>query len=185
MSSSVRPWSGGITPLTVAMTSSTVWKWCEMIVPHGPSRLTTAMIRSNSSSPYTDSRMRGGAAGVRIFFVGVELVMGSPLLVGPRHNNVTLLAFPDMGGHVIDPAALADLLGRWWFNYDEGNFDVLTALLTDDVHLTCRTDSDSVAWAEFAKADVAGRDKVMAWQIEHRRNSPYPLRHHGTNVHIV
>ena len=86
---------------------------------------------------------------------------------------------------MIEPGALADLLGRWWFNYDEGNFDVLTALLTDDVHLTCRTDSDSVAWAEFAKADVAGRDKVMAWQIEHRRNSPYPLRHHGTNVHIV
>ena len=86
---------------------------------------------------------------------------------------------------MIDPAALADLLGRWWFNYDEGNFDVLTGLLTDDVHFTCRTDSDAVAWAEFAKADVSGRDSVMAWQIEHRRNSPYPLRHHGTNVHIV
>ena len=25
----------------------------------------------------------------------------------------------------------------------------------------------------------------MRWQVEHRRNSPYPLRHHGTNVHIV
>jgi len=86
---------------------------------------------------------------------------------------------------VIDLAALADLLCRWWFNYDEGNFDVLAELLTDDVHFTCRTDTDTVAWAEFAKADVSGRDAVMRWQTEHRRNSPYPLRHHGTNVHIV
>jgi hypothetical protein len=86
---------------------------------------------------------------------------------------------------VIDPAAVADLLGRWWFNYDEGNFDVLSGLLTEDVHFTCRTDTDTVAWAEFAKADVSGRDTVMAWQTAHRRDSPYPLRHHGTNVHIV
>jgi hypothetical protein len=80
---------------------------------------------------------------------------------------------------------LGDLLGKWWFNYDEGHFDVLADLLTEDVHFTCRTDTDAVAWAEFARADVAGRDAVMAWQTEHRRNSPYPLRHHGTNAHIV
>jgi hypothetical protein len=86
---------------------------------------------------------------------------------------------------VIDPAAVADLLGKWWFNYDEGNFDVLANLLTEDVHFTCRTDTDTVAWAEFARADTSGRDTVMHWQTEHRRNSPYPLRHHGTNVHIV
>jgi len=86
---------------------------------------------------------------------------------------------------VIDPSALADLLARWWFNYDEGQFDVLTGLLTDDVHFTCRTDTDTVSWAEFARADLSGRDAVMAWQTDHRRNSPYPLRHHGTNVHIV
>jgi hypothetical protein len=86
---------------------------------------------------------------------------------------------------VIDPAVLADLLGKWWFNYDEGHFDVLAGLLTDDVHFTCRTDTDTVAWAEFARADVSGRDAVMAWQTEHRRNSPYPLRHNGSNAHIV
>jgi hypothetical protein len=86
---------------------------------------------------------------------------------------------------VIDEAGLAALLGRWWFNYDEGNFDALPALLTADVHFTCRTDTDTVAWAEFAKADMRGRDTVMHWQTEHRRASPYPLRHHGTNAHIV
>ena len=86
---------------------------------------------------------------------------------------------------MIDPAAVADLLGKWWFNYDEGHFDVLAGLLTEDVHFTCRTDTDTVAWAEFARADVSGRDTVMFWQTEHRRNSPYPLRHNGSNVHIV
>lgn len=86
---------------------------------------------------------------------------------------------------MIDEAALAALLGRWWFNYDEGNFDALPGLLTAEVHFTCRTDTDTVAWAEFAKADMRGRDTVMHWQTEHRRASPYPLRHHGTNVHIV
>src|SRR3954447_4070670 len=86
---------------------------------------------------------------------------------------------------MIDPGALADLLSRWWFNYDEGNFDVLSDLLSEDVHFTCRTDTDTVAWAEFARADVRGRDTVMSWQTEHRRASPYPLRHHGTNVHVV
>ena len=89
------------------------------------------------------------------------------------------------GNAVIDPAALADLLGKWWFNYDEGHFDVLAGLLTDDVHFTCRTDTATVAWAEFARADVSGRNAVMAWQTEHRRNSPYPLRHNGSNAHIV
>ena len=86
---------------------------------------------------------------------------------------------------MIDPAALQDLLGRWWFNYDEGNFDVLSGLLTEDVHFSVRTDSDAVAWAAFATAEAHGRDTVMAWQIEHRRQSPYPLRHNGTNAHIV
>jgi hypothetical protein len=86
---------------------------------------------------------------------------------------------------VIDPGHLSNLLGKWWFSYDEGHFDVLAALLTDDSHFTCRTDTDTVAWAEFARADVTGRDAVMEWQTEHRRNSPYPLRHAGTNVHIV
>jgi len=46
---------------------------------------------------------------------------------------------------VIEPAAVADLLSKWWFNYDEGHFDVLRDLLTDDVHFTCRTDTDTVA----------------------------------------
>jgi hypothetical protein len=86
---------------------------------------------------------------------------------------------------VIEPAELQDLVARWWWNYDEGNFDVLATLLTDDVHFSCRTDSGATDYEEFVRADSSGRDAVMAWQTDHRLNSPYPLRHNGTNVHLV
>jgi len=86
---------------------------------------------------------------------------------------------------MIDPAAIQDLIGRWWFNYDDGNFKVLEDLLTEDVHFSCRTDSGATDYEEFVRADYTGRDAVMAWQTDHRLNSPYPLRHNGTNVHIV
>jgi hypothetical protein len=86
---------------------------------------------------------------------------------------------------MIEPAHLHDLVARWWFNYDEGHFDVMEGLLTDDVHFTVRTDTGRVSWAEFATGESRGREQVMTWQISHRGDSPYPLRHHGTNVHIV
>jgi hypothetical protein len=86
---------------------------------------------------------------------------------------------------MIDPAAIQDLVGRWWWNYDQANFDVLTGLLTDDVHFSCRTDSGATHFEEFVRVDVSGRDAVMAWQTDHRLDSPAPLRHNGTNVHVV
>jgi hypothetical protein len=86
---------------------------------------------------------------------------------------------------VIEPSALQDLLGRWWWNYDEGNFDVLASLLTEDVHFSCRTDTGTTDYEDFVRADHSGRDAVMAWQTDHRMHSPYPLRHQGVNVHVV
>lgn len=86
---------------------------------------------------------------------------------------------------MIEPAELQDLLARWWWNYDEGHFDVLRELLCEDAHFTCRTDSGATDYEEFVRADFSGRDEVMAWQTDHRRSSPYPLRHHGTDVHLV
>jgi len=86
---------------------------------------------------------------------------------------------------MIEPAQVQDLVARWWWNYDEGNFEVLSSLLTEDVHFSCRTDSGTTDYEEFVRADYSGRDAVMAWQTDHRLNSPYPLRHNGTNVHIV
>jgi hypothetical protein len=86
---------------------------------------------------------------------------------------------------MIEPAAVQDVVARWWWNYDEGNFKVLDELLTEDVHFSCRTDSGTTDYEEFVRADFRGRDAVMEWQTDHRLNSPYPLRHNGTNVHIV
>jgi hypothetical protein len=86
---------------------------------------------------------------------------------------------------VIEPGLLQDLVAKWWFNYDEGNFDVLASLLTDDARFRCRTDTGTTDFEEFVRADASGRDDVMRWQAAHRLDSPYPLRHHGTNVHIV
>jgi hypothetical protein len=85
----------------------------------------------------------------------------------------------------IDAASVHELVGRWWFSYDEGDFASVPELLTGDVHFTCRTDTGATDYEEFVRADVRGRDDVVAWQVDHRRNSPYPLRHNGTNVHVV
>jgi hypothetical protein len=85
----------------------------------------------------------------------------------------------------IDGAAVHELLGRWWFNYDEGNFDVLAELLTDDAHFTCRTDTGTTDYEAFVRSDLSGRAEIMAWQTDHRRHSPYPLRHNAANVHVV
>ena len=86
---------------------------------------------------------------------------------------------------MVDVADVIDLVGRWWFNYDHGQFDVMESLLTDDVHFSCRTSSGATAFEEFVRSDNRGRDEVMAWQREHRLDSPYPLRHMGVNVHIT
>ena len=85
----------------------------------------------------------------------------------------------------IDAASVQDLIGRWWWNYDEGHFDVFPRLLASDVHFTCRTDTGATDYEEFVRADVRGRDAVVGWQTDHRVNSPYPLRHNASNVHLV
>lgn len=82
-------------------------------------------------------------------------------------------------------AEIQELIGRWWWSYDEGRFEVLASLLTADAHFSCRTDTGTTDFEEFVRADVHGRDAVMAWQTDHRVNSPYPLRHNGSNIHVV
>jgi hypothetical protein len=86
---------------------------------------------------------------------------------------------------VVDVSAVRNLLASWWFDYDQGNFEVFADYFTSDARFSCRSDSGRTAFEEFVTADVGGRDDVVAWQVDHRRNSPYPLRHHGTNVHVT
>ena len=86
---------------------------------------------------------------------------------------------------MIDAASVHDLISRWWFHYDQGDFDELKRLVTSDVHFACRTDTGTTDYEDFVRADLHGRDDVISWQRQHRLDSPYPLRHNGTNVHIV
>jgi hypothetical protein len=86
---------------------------------------------------------------------------------------------------VIDLNAVQSLIAGWWFEYDQGNFDVWSDYWTADAHFSCRSDSGQTDFEEFVRADCTGRDTIVAWNTEHRKASPYPLRHIGTNVHIT
>lgn len=86
---------------------------------------------------------------------------------------------------MLDISAVQELLGRWWVDYDEGRFDEWPAMVADDARFTCRSDSGATEYEEFIRADVTGKDAFLAWQTDHRKNSPYPLRHNGTNIHIT
>ena len=86
-----------------------------------------------------------------------------------------MIALPDVQG----------LIARWWYSYDQGDFSGLSALLTDDVHFQCESDSGQTEYESFIRCDRRGRDSVMQWQLEHRTASPFPLRHNGTNIHLV
>lgn len=84
-----------------------------------------------------------------------------------------------------DRFAAQELVHRWWLNYDEGNFDVLEHLLTDDCHLSSRTELGTHPHEAFIRSDSRGRANALAWTKDHRRQSPYPLRHNASNVHVV
>lgn len=85
---------------------------------------------------------------------------------------------------MIDLPVVQNLLSAWWFDYDRGAFDAWPAYFTPDTHFSCRSDSGQTDFEEFVRADVNGPD-VLTWQQDHRRNSPYPLRHNCTNVHLA
>jgi hypothetical protein len=78
-----------------------------------------------------------------------------------------------------------EFINRYWFNYDEGRLDVIAGLLTDDCHLSSRTETGQHPQEEFIRSDNHDRDTAMAWTKDHRKHSPYPLRHHAANVHVV
>jgi hypothetical protein len=86
---------------------------------------------------------------------------------------------------MVDLTTVQGLLASWWYAYDQGDFDTWPAYFTADAHFSCRSDSGHTAFEEFIRADVRGGDEVVAWQVDHRRDSPYPLRHMATGVHIT
>ncbi len=84
-----------------------------------------------------------------------------------------------------DRFAAHELIHRYWFLYDEGRLDELAALLTDDCHLRSRTETGSHPYEEFIASDNRGIETALMWTKDHRRHSPYPLRHQASNVHVI
>lgn len=78
---------------------------------------------------------------------------------------------------------LQEFIGEFWFHYDEAHYDELTAAHTEDVRYLTRSDSGASPFEELMSPELRGRDSVMSWLKEHREASPYPLRHHTSNIH--
>ena len=41
-----------------------------------------------------------------------------------------------------------ELISRWWFTYDQGLFEELDSLLTDDVYFTVRSDTGKTEYED-------------------------------------
>jgi len=71
-------------------------------------------------------------------------------------------------GVVVDRLEVHELIGRWWTNYDEGEFDVLDSLVTDDIAFSCRTDTGDHPYESFIAATADGRAALMDHHRPHR-----------------
>jgi hypothetical protein len=78
---------------------------------------------------------------------------------------------------------LQEFIAAYWFSYDEANYDALAAAKADDMRFITRSDSGASPFEELMSPELRGRDAVMEWLTDHRKQSPYPLRHHATNLH--
>jgi hypothetical protein len=91
--------------------------------------------------------------------------------------------FTDAMSNDVTLAELQEFIAGFWYHYDEAHYDAMAAGYADDVHYLTRSDSGASPFEELMSPELNGRDAVMEWLIEHRKQSPYPLRHHATNVH--
>lgn len=78
---------------------------------------------------------------------------------------------------------LQEFVAEFWFHYDEAHYDELAARYAEDARYLTRSDSGAGPFEELMSPELHGRGAVMGWLSDHRRQSPYPLRHHATNVH--
>ena len=80
---------------------------------------------------------------------------------------------------------LQEFIAGFWYHYDEARYDELAVRYAEDIHYVSRSDSGASPFEELMSPELHGRDAVMGWLAEHREQSPYPLRHHATNVHRI
>ncbi len=77
---------------------------------------------------------------------------------------------------------LQEFIAEFWCHYDEAHFDEMAERYADGIHYSSRSDTGASPFEDLLTADLHGRDEVMAWLTDHRTQSPYPLRHHSTNI---
>lgn len=80
---------------------------------------------------------------------------------------------------------LQEFIASFWYHYDEAHYDELAASYAEDVRYLTRSDSGASPFEELMSPELIGRDAVMEWLSDHRKQSPYPLRHHATNLHRI
>lgn len=78
---------------------------------------------------------------------------------------------------------LQEFIAEFWFHYDEADYAELAAAHSTDVRYLTRSESGASPFEELMSPELHGREAVMEWLTEHRKQSPYPLRHHATNIH--
>lgn len=78
---------------------------------------------------------------------------------------------------------LQEFVAGFWYHYDEAHYDDMAAAYADDIRYISRSESGACPFEELMSPELVGREAVMEWLSEHRKQSPYPLRHHATNLH--
>jgi hypothetical protein len=75
-----------------------------------------------------------------------------------------------------------EFIARFWYHYDQGEFDVLAGFIADEMEYVSRSDSGNCPFEELLAAELHGGADTLAWLKQHRDENPYPLRHHATNI---
>lgn len=85
----------------------------------------------------------------------------------------------------ISLAELQNFVGEFWYHYDQAHYPELAAAFAENAVYLSRSEFGDCPFEESLTADLSGKTEVMAWLTEHRQASPYPLRHHTSNLHIT
>ena len=87
--------------------------------------------------------------------------------------------------NAISLTELQNFVAEFWYHYDQANFAEMAAAFANDAVYVSRSDSGECPFEEALAADLSTAAQIIPWLTEHRNASPYPLRHHTTNLHIT
>jgi hypothetical protein len=77
---------------------------------------------------------------------------------------------------------IQEFIAGFWYHYDQGHFDELALRIADEMQYVSRSESGQCAFENLLAAELHSGAETLAWLQEHRKENPYPLRHHATNI---